>query len=634
MGMMKLALTNFRNGYKNYLSLMISLAFTVLVLFNFQNILYSDAFETLGTRNKEYVDMLVQIISFVLGCFMFFFIWYSTNVFLTRRKKEIGIYVFMGLSNDRIGRMYLIESALTGLSALVLGLGLGVLSSGLFQMILLAVSDITVEIRFCPSVEPVIITAGVYLVIYLFFATKGYVSVAKSSVLNMISAARQKEYVRQKLWVLAVKAAAGGAVLGAGYFLAIKPAHGGDAMANSLGAVILVTAGVYLLFGGFIPLLVQAAAGNKIFLYKKQRILWINSMIFRMKKNYRTYAMVCVLMLCSVTALATGFAMKGRYDTIIRFENTYTFQLLSRYGDLAEQAEAVVGRDSPITARSFVPILCLDSSMVNSEYYSSRYAIMPFSRLRQLAGAMNLDMDFEEPKDHETVRISHPLLMSLITDRSHVTVEIGGKEYSQILDTSVPYLGYLQESISFYLVNDREYERLRPMGEEWYTYNYKMGEPKRFAETRERLDLWVSTLEEGSTARVAIDPESNELDWVKVLYSICIFMFLVFVLASGSIMYMKLYNDAFEEKARYQVILKMGFDREVLHRSIRAELAAAYGLPFAVMGISSFFSVKALGNMMFADLSWVNGVSAAVVFVILLFWYELSVRAYGRNAGL
>ena len=63
-------------------------------------------------------------------------------------------------------------------------------------------------------------------------------------------------------------------------------------------------------------------------------------------------------------------------------------------------------------------------------------------------------------------------------------------------------------------------------------------------------------------------------------------------------------------------------------------LKAKVQLPFAVMGISSFFSVKALGNMMFADLSWVNGVSAAVVFVILLFWYELSVRAYGRNAGL
>jgi putative ABC transport system permease protein len=634
MGMIKLAMQNFRNGFKNYLSLVISLAFTVLVLFNFQNIIYSHGFEVLGTRNKEYVEMLVQIISFVLGCFMFFFIWYSTNVFLTRRKKEIGIYVFMGLSNDKIGKMYLIESALTGLSALLLGLGLGALSGGLFQMILLAVSDIAVEIQFRPSIGPVMITAAVYLAIYLFFAGKGYVSIVRSSVLNLISAARQNEYVRQKRGILAVKSAAGGAVLGAGYFLAIKPAHGGDAMANSLGAVILVTAGVYLLFGGLIPLIFQTLSGHKSFLYRNQRVLWVNSMIFRMKKNYRTYAMVCVLMLCSVTALATGFAMKGRYDTIIRFENTYTFQLLSNYGDLEEETEAVINESGEIRAKSSIPILYLDSSTINSKDYSSRYALVPFSRLHEQAGAMNLDIGFQEPKDDEVVKISHPYLMSLITDRSHVTVEIAGKTYSEIMDTSVPYLGYLQESISFYLVNDKEYERLRPMGTEWYTYNYKIKEPEQFAATKARLDEWVSTQEEGTTARVAIDPKSNELDWVKVLYSICIFMFLVFVLASGSIMYMKLYNDAFEEKAWYQVILNMGFEKETLRQSVKAELAAAYGLPFAVMAVSSFFSVKALGNMMFTDLSWVNGISVGVVLVILLLWYALSVRAYGRNAGI
>ena len=68
--------------------------------------------------------------------------------------------------------MYLIESAFTGLSVLLLGLELGALSGGLFQMILLA--------------------------IYLFFAGKGYVSIVRSSVLNLISAARQSEYVREK----------------------------------------------------------------------------------------------------------------------------------------------------------------------------------------------------------------------------------------------------------------------------------------------------------------------------------------------------------------------------------------------------------------------------------------------------
>ena len=55
MGMMGLVWQNFRSGFKNYLSLILSLSFTVLVFFNFQNILYSDAFAVLGSRNREYI---------------------------------------------------------------------------------------------------------------------------------------------------------------------------------------------------------------------------------------------------------------------------------------------------------------------------------------------------------------------------------------------------------------------------------------------------------------------------------------------------------------------------------------------------------------------------------------------------
>ncbi|MFQ7356242.1 MAG: hypothetical protein ACLROG_16815 [Coprococcus phoceensis] len=55
----------------------------------------------------------------------------------------------------------------------------------------------------------------------------------------------------------------------------------------------------------------------------------MNNIVFRMKRNYRTYAIVSVLMLCSVTALAAGFAMKERYDGMVHFRNTYTYQVLS-----------------------------------------------------------------------------------------------------------------------------------------------------------------------------------------------------------------------------------------------------------------------------------------------------------------
>ena len=58
---------------------------------------------------------------------MLFFYLYATNVFLTKRKKEIGIYVFMGLTNQKIGKLYAIETIFLGLVALVLGVGFGLL---------------------------------------------------------------------------------------------------------------------------------------------------------------------------------------------------------------------------------------------------------------------------------------------------------------------------------------------------------------------------------------------------------------------------------------------------------------------------------------------------------------------------
>ena len=178
------------------------------------------------------------------------------------------------------------------------------------------------------------------------------------------------------------------------------------------------------------------------------------------------------------------------------------------------------------------------------------------------------------------------------------------------------------------MVNDNEYASLLPLGEEMLAANYKIRYPEDFEHTKGALDGWRTLLGDSGIARVAIDPKSNELDWIKVMYSMGVFMFLVFVVASGSIMFMRLYNDAFEETERTKVLLKLGIDRGDLRRAVKAELAAAYGVPFLVMSVSSFFSVGALSKMMFVDLSGVNAVSLVIVLAVLIVWYRLSVWVY------
>ncbi|MCB7430623.1 ABC transporter permease, partial [Erysipelatoclostridium ramosum] len=71
-------------------------------------------------------------------------------------------------------------------------------------------------------------------------------------------------------------------------------------------AVVLVIVGVYGLYRSLFPYLLQQLSMKKDFLYRKQRTLWISNLVFRVKKNYRTYAIVTIMMLCSVSALSAG----------------------------------------------------------------------------------------------------------------------------------------------------------------------------------------------------------------------------------------------------------------------------------------------------------------------------------------
>lgn len=352
-----------------------------------------------------------------------------------------------------------------------------------------------------------------------------------------------------------------------------------------------------------------------------------------MKKNYRTYAMVCVLMLCSVTVLATSFAFKNRYKNMINFRNTYTFQLLSNQTGLDERARALIEEDNRIAYGNQIDILQLDASLVSAMFEESGYCFVAYSQLKQAAEEVGLSFELPEPASDEVVNVEQLHMLDLFTDKSNIQVTVNGKTYRQIQQTSVPYLGYLQELLSFYMVNDEEYERLSQLGIQLHTYNYRIEDIYNFEASREKLDVLVSNTDENYTGRITIDPYNNDIEWIKVSYSLCIFLFMVFIMASGSILFMKLYNDAFEEKDRFIVLMKMGISKKELRRAVSKQLLAIYAGPFLLMAVSSWFSVHALEKLMVERLLSVNIVSVTVILLFLALCWLISVPVYLKNAG-
>lgn len=628
MSLAKLSIMNFKASFKNYVSLIISLAFTVLIIFNFFNLMDSSIMESLGKINSQNIKIVIQCVIVVLSCFMFFFIWYATNVFLTKRKKEIGVYVFMGLTNQRIGKLYMLETMLIGLVALVMGIGFGILISQLFTMTLVTISDIEVNLSFEISLSAILWSSLIYFIVYMIFVFKGYINLVRSSVLDMVSANRQNEYVKQNKVILFLKAILGIIILVLGYYYAIKEG-GMETMANALLAVILVIIGVYLLFGGFIPLIYQTLASNKRFLYKKQRTLWINQIIFRMKKNYRTYAIVTVLMICALTALATGVAMHERCQMIHDFENVYTYQIFSQQANLQNEFMQVIEEHNDVQYSSYIEMLQIEGSYASTTYQKNTFALIPYSQLKKLAQDSHQAFELKQPQNDEVIDLAHQYILSLITTDELEDIQIQNQVYDTIQRTTVPYLGYLQEQVSFYCVSDDEYERLKSAGASLYVYNYKI-------ENTKMLNASVDDIQQHQDCAglIKVDPQNDSNQWIQMLYPVCIFMFMVFIFASGSIIFMKLYNDAFEEKERYRVLRKIGISTKTLKAGVQKELLLTYIVPFLLMSLSSYFSVHALANMMQTDLLSVNILSVGVIAIFFVVCYGLSVVIYCQNAGI
>lgn len=631
MSLCRLAFSNFKRSVREYAALIISLAFSVFIFFNFQNILYSDSMDVLNSMKKDYIDMVVHAASVVFGVFLFFFIWYATNVFLNQRKKEIGIYTFMGLDNVRIGKMYALEALFIGIFSLLAGLLTGAVFSKLFQMLLMKLSEISVDIRFSFSVKPILITSAVFFVIFGLMILKGYVSITRSSVLNMLSGAKQEEMKPEKGGLAALKSVAGVAVLAAGYVCAIKTGDL-DTLGYTLMAVILVIVGVYLLFGGAIPFFIRRLTRNKHFLYHKQRSLWVNNLAFRIRRNYRTYAMVTILMICSVTVLGTAIAMKQRYDKMVHFQDTFTYQVVSSHEMDMEEIEAGISQNNKVEYKAEASYLILDPSMFHTKYTNFTYGIIPFSQVKNIAEQAGLPFEYTELKKDEAIKLSHIILMSLAGQEAK-DVQIGDSTYRVIAEEDTAFLGTMQEQMDIYVLNDEVYKELEPMGTLLHMYNYKIEDTSNADASRPYLKSLAETDENGQM-QVGVNfsgSENNTEAWIRVMYSLCVFMFVTLILAGGSIIFIKLNNDAYEDGERYRVLRKLGIGEDTLYKSMKNEIRFTYYCPFVLMAVSSWFAIRALGNVMKEDLLRVNLYSAASILVVFTLIYLVSVRVFRRK---
>ena len=617
MSLLQLAFNNFKNNVKTYTMFFISMIFSVIVLCNFEVLRYGETIKYLQEKNDQIMSNLMSVITVMLICFMIFFIWYATNIFLTKRKKEIGIYAFMGVEIKTISRLYFLEMMFMGSIACIVGEVIGAIFSKFFQVIVLKVANFELNVTYDVTFKAIIETFVIFMIIFIIFTIKGMISIVRTQVIDLLKADSHEEKVPNFGFWYYIEAITSVLILGYGYYCSTTK--------NSnliFPAVICVLVGTYGLYQSLIPLLFKVLSQKKSILYRGENIITLSNLTYRVRRNYRIYALISIIMACTICVLGGAFTTKNSYEEQERQILVYDVAAISTDDLLLPNKDFDVQVD----------LLTIDHDVSSNGILSeSDVTLMKYSDFVQIVKKNELVGELsklpKQLKDNELIVLERPgTLMTIDWGRPTTQYQIVDKTYDVVDETRVITLGWAVNT-SIQVVNDDVYQSLVNEGETIHFYGAKINDQTLANSLANQLE---KSINDKTTHIYNGYNVLEKISWLKFVYAVGSFLFLVVMIATGSIIYMKIYHDSSEDKAKYQTLLKIGATKEDLNRVIIKEVSLLYAIPSLLGAITSYFAIGALGDLMSMNLTKVYFIALGVCILIFVFLCMCSIHTFKK----
>ncbi|WKV07531.1 ABC transporter permease [Thermoanaerobacterium sp. CMT5567-10] len=615
MNSFKMAIINFKRNAKTYGLYLMAMTFSVAAYYNFLSMRYNPQF-------LEYKDISSYIggasvsASTLMMMFLIFFIVYSSNFFLNQRKREIGVYAFMGIDNYKIAFIFASEGLLMGILSLAIGLIIGILFSKLFMMVLAKVAILNITIKFFISMKAIVETIIAYSIILAVTFLKGYFDVIRSNLIELLNSLKKEEELPK---VNYFKGIASIIIIGIGYYIAHNYLKFGFGKAL-LATILLITWGTYWLFGSFFSMVIRHYINRKSFLYKGVNIVSFSNIAFRIKNNYRTLAAVAILITTCITCFGTVSSVKYYVEKNHKIEVPYTVSYISEDKDIIAKVDKIIkdsGHEVEIKEKAnflFVP----DDELVVARLTDLKTILSDL----KVENRENIISKFDL-SDDEVGYIERPTTMMSILKKED-SIKLNGKNYDIKVNTKVPLFG---NGLPYpcIVVNDEEYDQLKLHFYEQQFNGIILDNPN---ETKGLTYELAGVLPRESRLYTYWMAGASFYNFAGIIYFVGSFLSLVFVFATGSIIYFKILSESFRDKNKYEILKKLGTTDFEIYSSISKQVGIFFILPLIVGVIHSAVAISVLSDMMNYSLVVPTAISVLVFALVYGIFYVFTTRKF------
>jgi len=640
----KLIIKNVRKNIRDYLIYFLTLMISVSVFYAFNSISDQPAFSEMGmtkTLLYDQLGILLSTLTVLIAVVLAFLIIYANLFLLKRRKKELGLYMVLGMKKGRISRIFAGETFCVGVIALVTGICLGVaLSQGISLVALKLFAIELSKFQLVFSVGAFQKTALCFAVIFLLVMTFNVWSVSSVQLIDLLTASRKNETSQNRSRLLSILLffVSLACILSSGvmfYRNGILPSRENRSFQV---AGILLVAGTFLFFYSLSTVLVQVLRANSNVYLRGLNTFLVRQVGSKIRTNVFLMTIVCGLLTVTICAVSVGVSTALAMNELSGSATPYDLNVLSNVsmdGDgsileylaskdadlsgYAENMEQISIYEADFTYGSLfegqnVELWPIDEGILDSGV--SVLAVSDFNRALKMQGKEPvavtenqylLNCNYKGTFQYvEKALESHAafVLAGITLQRASDTVleetyfmtSVGNNDRGTLIvpdavarsltkDVNVLLVQYRPDADS-----DAVLQKMIPIGLD-DTHGY------RYAEKNMMYDMFY-----GLNALVSF---------------LCCYIGLIFLLICAALLALKQLTETTDNIYRYGLLQKLGAKKEQINRTLLSQTAIFFAAPLAVAGI---FSIVLMGKAMEIVEEFMNiHISANLGFTVVLF---------------
>ncbi|MER1985211.1 MAG: ABC transporter permease [Solibacillus sp.] len=626
----KIAINNVKRSFKDYSIYFLTLTLGICIFYSFNSI---EAQNSILEMNKDpdYILTLNMImagtsvfVSFVLGGLII----YANNFLIKKRKKELGIYMTLGMPKGTISKILLFETLFIGALSLVVGLGLGIIVSQGMSVITANILGVDVEkFKFIISFSAVIKSVVYFGIIYLLVMIFNQITISKYKLIDMLNAAKRDEKVKVKnsfvsilLFLLSV------GLLVTAYSRILK--SGIDAEVNELLiTVILGVIGTLFFFFSFSSFFIHIVQKNKKIYLKDINIFVLRQINNKINTNFLSMTVICLMLFLTISLLFTAFDLKGSIDKSNKTFDASAFLVVNnesenpKENDIEEFINKINFTFEPYEKYAFYSEYKLNvtpedllSKYLNEQeridlkedyFYGdaiSAIKISDYNAMIKLKGQEAIDL-----KENEVLVVSnYEYVKSILSNykKGKGIIQIEDKAYTikneSPIEETINISGYNE---FFYLIIPDNFNgslQLEFTGfNVIYEEQYSEKSDEKFANLFNNLaedqyrDVFPALVIGGTWDQV----QDRKNGGIALFVFLGLFLGLIFIITSAAVMALQQLSDASDSLERYKSLKKIGVTEKLINNAILRQSLIYFMTPLGLAIIHSIVGISAVSKI-------------------------------------